>query len=423
MATTPSRRRIVAAGTVGNVLEWYDFAIYGYFAPTIGRTFFPGQDPVAQVLAAFGVFAVGYLMRPLGGAVVGHIGDRYGRRMALIFSMAAMAMPTFLVGLLPGYATIGLMAPVLLTLLRTIQGLSVGGEWTTSFVFLIEHADPKRRGLTGAIGWCGGIFGILLGSAVGTLFNGLLTPEQLDAWGWRIPFLFGLIAGGTGLMLRRGLTDVAEVAMGARPERSPLIETLRHHGALVARLAGVCAFCAVSFYLIFLYLVSWLQTVDGVAPARSLGINTASMAALMPIDLFFGWLGDRVGRRPVLLLALAFAFVSAVPLFWLMHHPEPIYLLMGELGFVLSLGAFLGVLPVFLVEATDPALRCTTISLGYNIATGLFGGVTPLAATWLVERTTMDLSPAFMIMAAALVSFVFVLGFAAPAAERAPAAA
>src|SRR5262245_49559635 len=128
MATTPSRPRIIAAGTIGNVLEWYDFAIYGYFAPSIGRTFFPSQDPVAQVLAAFGVFAVGYLMRPLGGSVIGHIGDKYGRRIALIFSISAMAVPTFVVGLLPGFAAIGLMAPVLLTLLRTIQGLSVGGE-------------------------------------------------------------------------------------------------------------------------------------------------------------------------------------------------------------------------------------------------------------------------------------------------------
>jgi MHS family proline/betaine transporter-like MFS transporter len=423
MAGAPSKHRIIAAGTIGNLLEWYDFAIYGYFAQSIGRTFFPSQDPVAQVLAAFGVFAVGYLVRPLGGAVVGHIGDRYGRRLALILSVSAMAVPTFLVGLLPGYATIGLMAPVLLTLLRTIQGLSVGGEWTTSFVFLIEHADPRRRGVTGAIASCGGIFGILTGSAVGALLAAVLPPEQLDAWGWRIPFLFGLIAGITGLLLRRGVGDAPGAVADRRPERSPLIETLRHHGALVARLAGVCIFCAISFYLIFLYLVSWLQTVDGVAPARSLAVNTTSMAAMIPVELLFGWLSDRVGRRPILLPALVFAFVAAVPLFWLMHHPEATYLFVGELGFVLALGAVLGVLPAFLVEMTTPALRCTTVSLGYNIALGLFGGMTPLAATWLVERTTMDLSPAFMIMAAALVSFVFMLGFAAPATDRAPAIA
>ena len=141
--------RVVAAGTIGNVLEWYDFAIYGYFATAIGRQFFPHEDPVAQLLSAFGVFALGYLMRPVGGALIGHIGDRFGRRAALTFSVTAMAVPTFLIGLLPGYATLGLMAPIALTLLRMVQGLSVGGEYTSSMVFLVERAPEGRRGLMG----------------------------------------------------------------------------------------------------------------------------------------------------------------------------------------------------------------------------------------------------------------------------------
>jgi MFS transporter, MHS family, proline/betaine transporter len=147
--------RVVAAGTIGNVLEWYDFAIYGYFATAIGRQFFPHEDPVAQLLSAFGVFALGYLMRPVGGALIGHIGDRFGRRAALTFSVAAMAIPTFLIGLLPGYATLGLMAPIALTLLRMVQGLSVGGEYTSSMVFLVERAPEGRRGLMGALTSCG----------------------------------------------------------------------------------------------------------------------------------------------------------------------------------------------------------------------------------------------------------------------------
>jgi MFS transporter, MHS family, proline/betaine transporter len=159
-----SRLRLIAAGAIGNMLEWYDFAIYGYFAVSIGRTFFPSGDPVAQVLAAFGVFAVGYLMRPLGGLLTGVIGDRYGRGTALIFSVTTMAVPTFLVGVLPGYETLGLAAPVLLTLLRMIQGLSVGGECTTSFTFMIEHAPTHRRGLTAAVACCGSTVGMLLGS-------------------------------------------------------------------------------------------------------------------------------------------------------------------------------------------------------------------------------------------------------------------
>src|SRR5262249_53055480 len=163
-------RRVIAAGMIGNALEWYDFAIYGYFAVQIGRHFFPHDDAVAQLLSAFGVFAIGYLMRPIGGVLVGHIGDRFGRRTALIFSVTAMVIPTFLMGLLPGYQTIGVLALIGLTLLRVVQGLSVGGEYTSSMVFLVEHAPEGRRGLMGALAAAGGAIGTLLGSAVGAAF-------------------------------------------------------------------------------------------------------------------------------------------------------------------------------------------------------------------------------------------------------------
>ena len=165
-------RRVIAAGMIGNVLEWYDFAIYGYFAAQIGRQFFPHEDAVAQLLSTFGIFAVGYLMRPIGGALVGHIGDIFGRRAALTFSVAAMAIPTFLIGLLPGYQKIGLLAPVGLTVLRIVQGLAVGGEYTSSMVFLVEQAPEGRRGLMGALGASGATAGILLGSGSWRSFRG-----------------------------------------------------------------------------------------------------------------------------------------------------------------------------------------------------------------------------------------------------------
>jgi MHS family proline/betaine transporter-like MFS transporter len=196
-------RRVIAAGMIGNVLEWYDFAIYGYFAATIGRQFFPNEDAVAQLLSAFGVFAIGYLMRPLGGVLVGHIGDTFGRRAALTFSVVAMAIPTFLMGLLPGYQTIGVLAPIGLTLLRVVQGLSVGGEYTGSMVFLVEQAPEGRRGLMGALGASGSTAGILLGSAVGATFAASMSTAALDAWGWRIPFLLGLLVGIAGYIFRR----------------------------------------------------------------------------------------------------------------------------------------------------------------------------------------------------------------------------
>src|SRR6476660_9588416 len=291
-------RTVIAAGAIGNVLEWYDFAIYGYFAASIGRTFFPKEDPVAQILSAFGIFAVGYLMRPVGGALVGSIGDKLGRRAALTFSVTAMAIPTFLVGVLPGYQVLGMMAPVVLTLLRMIQGLSVGGEYTTSIVFMVEHAPPGRRGLIGAMGCCGAVGGILLGSATGALLTNVLPADVMQDWGWRIPFLLGL-------------------------------------------LVGLSVFNAVSFYLLFVYVVSWLQLADGIAPAHALEINSLSMLVLLPCMVAMGALSDRLGRRPMLLAATAPACLSAVPLFWLMHHDQRLYMQLGQLGFVLSVGMFL----------------------------------------------------------------------------------
>src|SRR5262245_29245000 len=182
-------RRAIAAGMIGNVLEWYDFAIYGFFAVAIGRHFFPSQDPLAQLLSAFGVFAAGYLMRPLGGILIGHVCDHFGRRAALIASVSAMAIPTFLIGILPGYAAIGVLAPVALTLLRMLQGVALGGEYPSSMVFLVEHAPEGRRGMMGGLAGIGAVGGLLLGSTVGATLAAVLPPDALDTWGWRIPFI------------------------------------------------------------------------------------------------------------------------------------------------------------------------------------------------------------------------------------------
>jgi MHS family proline/betaine transporter-like MFS transporter len=401
-------RTVIAAGAIGNVLEWYDFAIYGYFATAIGRTFFPKEDPVAQVLSAFGIFAVGFLMRPVGGALVGYIGDKLGRRAALTFSVTAMAIPTFLVGILPGYQVLGMAAPFLLTLLRMIQGLSVGGEYTTSIVFMVERALPGRRGLIGSVGVCGAVGGILLGSATGALLSEILSAEAMQAWGWRIPFLLGLVVGLAGFFLRRHL---AESPVRESAGRSPLKETVQNHGWLLMRLAGLSAFNAVGFYLLFVYIVSWLQLADGIAPEHALAINSTSMVVLLPCMVAMGALSDRLGRKSILLTATVLAFVSAVPLFWLMHQDQRALVQLGQLGFVLSVGMFLGTQPTLMVEEVPAAVRCTAVALGYNVTLGVVGGLSPLVATWLVNRTGDDLSPAYMIMAAAVVSFLAALGF------------
>jgi MFS transporter, MHS family, proline/betaine transporter len=401
-------RRVVAAGMIGNVLEWYDFAIYGYFATQIGRNFFPHEDAVAQLLSAFGVFAIGYLMRPIGGVIVGHIGDRLGRRAALTFSVAAMAIPTFLIGLLPGYQTIGLLAPIGLTLLRVVQGLSVGGEYTSSMVFLVERAPEGRRGLMGALAASGSALGILLGSAVGAAFAASMSTAALDAWGWRIPFLLGLAVGIAGYLLRR---HVLEAAVVEKRTRAPIVETLHNHWRVVAGFAGLSVYTAVTFYVGFVYLVSWLQTADGIPPSRALEINTFSMVMTLPVVITAGWLSDRIGRKPLMLLASIGGLVGALPLFWLMHHPSELLAQLGQLGLVLLIGVYYGALPAVLVEAAPPAVRCTAVALGYNLCYGLFGGLSPLVATWLVERTGNEIAPAFLIMASAAVTLVTLFWF------------
>jgi MHS family proline/betaine transporter-like MFS transporter len=403
MQLTQSRKNVIA-GTIGNALEWYDFALYGYFAVPIGRHFFPQHDPIAQLLAAFGVFALGYLMRPIGGIVLGHVGDRLGRRAALMFSVAAMAVPTFLIGILPGHATIGIMAPILLTFFRIVQGISVGGEYPCSMVFLVERAPEGRRGVMGAIAGMGAVFGILCGSAAGAMCASMMTPEALLEWGWRIPFLFGLFAGIVGLLLRRHTLESEPVA---RSDRPPIVETMRDHGPLVLRLTALTVFTAIPFHIMFIYIVSWLQLADGIAPANALEFNTISMLLLMPVMLAAGWASDRYGRTPLMLASTVVGFFAAVPLFWLMHHPS--VALLGQIGLVLVIGPYIGVCPSLLVESAPTRVRCTAVALGYNLCLAIGGGMTPVVATWLIERTGDDLSPAYLIMVAAAVTFVALL--------------
>jgi MHS family proline/betaine transporter-like MFS transporter len=412
MSDRPSTTRVIGAGVIGNMLEWYDFAIYGFFAAEIGRTFFPSQDPVSQVLSAFGIFAVGYLMRPLGGAVLGYLGDRFGRPAALTISVAAMAVPTFLVGILPGYQTLGLAAPIILTALRMLQGLSVGGECPTSMVFLYEHAPPGRRGLVTALAFVGNCSGMLLGSATGSLIATLMTPDDLERWGWRIPFLFGLLVGGVGYLLRR---EVREARVAPRAASSPIVEAWRNHRPLLFWMAGLSVFTAVSFYLMFLYVVSWLQLVDGIAPAHALAINTASMGGLLVTIVLTGLLSDKVDRRALLAISLVLGLVGAYPLLRLMHHPDLLLVGLGQAGFVVILGLYIGAIGATLVESAPPHVRCSAVGLGFNVTLGLVGGVTPLAATWLVNRTADDLSPAWMIMASAAVSLLALRLYRPPA--------
>ena len=220
-------RRAIIAGIAGNVMEWYDFSVYGYFASSIGRHFFPAQDAVSSLIAAFGVFAAGFLMRPLGSLLFGHIGDKMGRKAALTASVALMAIPTFLIGVLPSYQQIGVTASVLLVLMRLLQGVSVGGEYTISSIFLVEHSAVGKRGFFGSFVEVGSCSGVLLGSALSGLVTTVLDRAMVDSWGWRIPFLLGLTVGIVGLYIRRHVTEESAPQGRQHKTASPIPEAFR----------------------------------------------------------------------------------------------------------------------------------------------------------------------------------------------------
>jgi MHS family proline/betaine transporter-like MFS transporter len=417
-AVAPGRGRVVLAGVVGNVMEWYDFAVYGYFAATLGQHFFPAQDPVASLLAAFGVFAAGYFMRPVGALVFGHIGDRFGRKRALTIAVLAMAVPTFLIGVLPDHAHLGIAASGLLVALRLVQGVSVGGEFPTSIVFLVEGTAPHQRGLMGSWSMVGSVSGIMLGSAVGALTSTVLSPTALDAWGWRLPFLVGLGVGLSGLYLRRHLPAAAPFADEASVPRSPVREAYRTQWRAIRRVAGVSVLNAVGFYTVFVYTVTYMEQIVHVRAAEALDVNTLNMGILVLVMPAAGALSDRLGRKPVLLGSALGLLVLAWPLFWLIHHPAWSLMLLGQLGFAVLVGLYLGPIPAVTAEAFPARVRVSALAIGYNAAVGILGGITPMAITSLLAWSHNPLTPAYYLMGAAAVSLAVLISWSETA--RAP---
>jgi len=397
-----SGSRQVLAGVIGNALEWYDFAVYGFFAPIIGRVFFPSDDPTASLLAAYGVLAAGFFSRPIGSMVFGHIADRIGRKPSLMLSIAIMGLATLGIALLPGHAELGATAAVLLVVLRTVQGLAVAGEFGASAVLLVEQAPANRRGWVGSWVMTGSNIGFLLGSGVGALISALLAPDQLDDWGWRIAFLIGALIALLALFARRTLAETltAEARAASRP---PLVEALRHWRA-IAQMVFLLLPTAVTFYIAFVYATSYLTDSMHFSTAEALDVSTLALFVLTAVGPLAGLWTDRVGRRPLLLAVALAGLLLTWPLWYALHQGTLAWILVAQLSFAAINGVGWALSVPLMVELLPPGVRCTASGIAYNLCMALFGGAAPWIATYLVERTGDDFAPAWFIMAAALVS-------------------
>ncbi len=401
-----------ASGAIGNVLEWYDFAVFGFMAPLMSGQFFPASDEESALIKTFGIFAVGYLARPAGGMLFGQIGDRFGRKRALQLSVATMAIPTSLIMVLPTYAQLGLLSPVLLVILRLAQGVSAGGEFIGSSTYLVEIAPEGRRASSGSWTMFGAVLGLLLGSAAAALLHHLLAYEQIEAWGWRVPFAGGLLIGIAGWRMRSGLEeteDFIEMERAGKTEQRPVRQVLKETPTHIVQVVGLSLVLGVGVYTLFVWMPTYLTTFVTPPVPFALMINTAAMGLLLLLTPLAGRLGDRVGYKNVLAAGAIGTAIVVHPLFHWIDSGSTTAVVISMAVFASMMAAVEGTLSVAIADRFPPRLRYSGTALGYNLMFALFGGTAPLVATWLITTTRDLTAPAWYVAFAALVSLTFTL--------------
>jgi MHS family proline/betaine transporter-like MFS transporter len=408
--TAGSTRGAVVAGAIGNVIEWYDFGIYAYLATVISSEIFAAG--AAGLLLTFATFGVGFVMRPVGSIVLGHFGDKYGRRQALMFTVLVMAVSTCLIGLVPTYSAIGIWAPIILLILRLAQGFSAGGEWGGSAAFLVEYASQQRRGFVGSWQQFSIVLSLLLGSIVGAATTAL-PHDTLYSWGWRIPFLVGIIAAPVGVYLRYGMPDTPKfrrLSAEEGVENAPLIKVFRTHWRQILQAFGFTIVWTVAYYLFLTYFPTYLETQLDISYTRALLATSGELALTALLIPFMGTLSDRIGRKPLLIASCVLFIVLPYPLFIAAGASYTAVILIA-LAFGVSIAVFSGPGPAAIAELFPTNVRYSALSIPYNIATAVFGGFAPFIATALIGATGQRLSPTYYIIAAAIVSLATIWTF------------
>lgn len=403
--------RTVTTSMVGNLFEFYDFALFGYFAPIIGKLFFPAENETVQLISAFSVFAAGFLVRPIGGLIFGHIGDLFGRKKALMIAILLMAIPTAIIGILPTYSHIGVAGPILLVAMRMLQGISLGGNYSGSITFVTEHTDPQKRGFMGGLAVTSCLAGILLGSATAALFAQIFSDADLETFGWRIPFLLGVFICFIGFYMRRKVDESPEfLEEQKKPKQAdhPLKEIFKKHKAQLTLTIACMMLHDLSFYLLFVYMTTYLTSVIGIHEDIAFTINTINLLAVSIITLGAAWLSDRFGRRKVLTVAAILFIVGTIPMMLLLNSKDTFIIFAAQLGLAFAVGGYFGPLPAMMIESFPTRVRYSASSLVTNISGPIFGGTAPALVTWLIYVTGSNLVPAFYLTGAAVISLIAV---------------
>jgi MFS transporter, MHS family, proline/betaine transporter len=409
---TPRPLQITAA-VIGNALEWYDFIVFGFFTVIIARLFFPSSSQYASLLLTTATFGVGFFMRPVGGILLGIYADRRGRKAALLMVIALMTVAIAMIAFAPTYEAIGVAAPVIIVIARLLQGFSTGGEFASATAFLTESAPAQRRGFYGSWQMVGQAVAVLIGAILGTVLTHSLTPEALNGWGWRIPFLFGLIIGPVGLYIRRNLDETSAFLQSHRASagRQDSGSLLAAHAREMLACLGLVVSGTISFYVVLIYIPTFARTqlhlpLDQAFLAQSIGL--ACEVVLIPI---FGALSDLIGRKPIMIAALVLDFVVTYPLFaWVSASPSFGTLLTMQIILCSLFGVFNGPISTALAEQFPTRVRSTALAISYNIAVMLFGGFAQFFVTWLIEATGTPIAPAYYLMfgaAAGLLAALF----------------
>ncbi|RAV18276.1 MFS transporter [Mycolicibacterium sp. GF69] len=405
-------RKAITGASIGNAVEWFDFAIYGFLATFIAANFFPAGNETAALLNTFAIFAAAFFMRPLGGFVFGPLGDKLGRQRVLALVILLMSGATVLIGLLPTYASIGVAAPLLLLLLRCLQGFSAGGEYGGGAVYLAEFATDRRRGLTITFMAWSGVLGFLLGSVTVTLLQALLPAAAMESYGWRIPFLIAGPLGLVGLYIRLRLDDTphfAELSKSDQVAESPLREAVQTSWRRILQVIGLFIVFNIGYYVVFTFLPNYfITTLEFSKTDAFVSITLASLVALILI-LPLAAVSDRIGRRPMLIAgSVAFA-VLGYPLFLLLNSGSLVAAIIAHCGLAAIESVYVSTAVSAGVELFATTVRYSGFSIGYNICVAGFGGTTPYVVTWLTAETGNNLAPAWYLIVAAVVSLAAVL--------------